>query len=434
MSRARRRARESELTAFMNRLDREVTPEFNLSPRQQPQTPDMAATRAIEALVAQLANMQQPPVQRPKHKTPTFNGDTDVELFITQFRNIADTSAWNEQDTLLQLRSSLEGKAVESGRCETTNEVFQSLRQRFGMTVRQARDKLDSLRKTSKQDLFDFGDDIKKLTEIAYPDQDRTFLTQTALEKFIKGLSNSRLQQHMLLVRPANIPDAIRAAEEFLQYENKPSVQQVHMEEATPPATICSNSVTASENKDTNVQAMTQIAQSLSSMMQTQSQVVQAMQDHSQNMAKFMQAQSQVEKAIQDQSQAIHLLQNQSAPTHTHISQPQQSVRHNDSKAKKTKQRAHTPPAPCWNCQGSHWRDQCPYPNKTAQVPIQQNMPRQIQAPTTGTHVVSHDRPNTRCANCGDTRHWLYQCPHSQTTSAVHQSAPMSGNGPAPSQ
>lgn len=422
MSRARRRAaRERNLTDFLNRLDREASPELGSPPPPQPQTPAMAATRAIEAMVAQLANMQQqqPPAPRPKLKTPTFNGDTDVELFITQFRDIADASAWNERDTLLQLRSCLEGRAVESGRRETTNDIYQSLRQRFGMTDRQARDKLDALRKTNKQDLFDFGNDIMKLMEIAYPDQGRQFTTRTALEKFIKGLNNSRLQQHMLIVQPSDIPDAIRAAEEFLQYETKPSVQQFQVEQTTPAV---ADSVTAPENADTAVQEASKVTQSLSSMMQAQSQVLQALQDQSQSIAKLVQAQSQAERTMQGQSQAIHLLQNQ-PPLQP---QPQQPA----NKARKGKNRAPIPPAPCWNCQALHWRDQCPHPSQTAS-----GTHGMAQQPQTPPNSVAREQPNKRCANCGDMRHWLYQCPHSQANSTVvHQSAPMSGNGPAPFQ
>jgi hypothetical protein len=164
------------------------------------------------------------------HKPPKFAGDTDVDLFINNFMDVAKANRWSDTDITLHLRNSLSGPANEAGRGQTPEEIFDYLRGRFGMTARQARDKLDSARRTMKQDLHEYGAEISKLVNAAYPDMSQEFRTRIATEKFQKGLNHPRLQQHLLTRPHSTIPEAVRMAEEFLQFEKTTSVNMLSEE------------------------------------------------------------------------------------------------------------------------------------------------------------------------------------------------------------
>ena len=60
---------------------------------------------------------QQQQVVRHEHfKPPSFTGEGDVELFITQFSEVATANQWNPMATLLHLREALQEGAKEYGR------------------------------------------------------------------------------------------------------------------------------------------------------------------------------------------------------------------------------------------------------------------------------------------------------------------------------
>lgn len=205
------------------------------SPRGATANPqDSNRDNAMEELLRRLANSS---TEKNKFKAPKFGGDSDAELFISNFQDVADANNWSPRDTTLHLRACLEGPAVECGRGQTPDEIITSLRGRYGLTSRQARDKLDQIKRASKQNLHDYGNEITKLVKIAYPDQDQAFCTRTAIEKFQKGLNNTQLQQHMLTIPHPTMAEAIRVADEYLQIETKATVNVVKTEvesEMTP--------------------------------------------------------------------------------------------------------------------------------------------------------------------------------------------------------
>ena len=67
----------------------------------------------VEQIVNRMAEMQ---VTKKEFKPPTYNGDTDIELFLRQFQDMALVNRWEPIETLLHLRSCLQGGAAECGR------------------------------------------------------------------------------------------------------------------------------------------------------------------------------------------------------------------------------------------------------------------------------------------------------------------------------
>jgi len=239
MPRSRRRA--THTPEELEQLNEEIQARTQQGASPILHTPSMQRkdnTSAIESALLKIAQMS---IQKPSFKPPKYDGATDVELFITQFKDVAEANSWTEKETTLHLRASLEGPAAEAGRAQTANEIYECLQGRYGMSDRQARDKLDNFRRGTKQNLHDYGAEISKLIQTAYPTMDSVFRTRTALEKFQKGLNHPRLQQHLLTRVHHTIPEAVKLAEDFLQYETHTSIQsletevQVEQVQITPP-------------------------------------------------------------------------------------------------------------------------------------------------------------------------------------------------------
>ena len=124
----------------------------NCSPPPQPRGGQEAPGTFSFGAMAQLLAGTGP---RDNFRAPTYSGDGDVELFLGQFSDIAVANRWGEQAALLHLRSHLEGTARACGAGQSRDRVEDALRARFGLSQRQARDRLVNLKRDSKATLHE---------------------------------------------------------------------------------------------------------------------------------------------------------------------------------------------------------------------------------------------------------------------------------------
>jgi hypothetical protein len=188
---------------------------------------------AVDELVERLAHLSRP---RDRFKPSKYSGDTDIELFIEQFLDIAEANHWSGRETTLHLRSALEGPAAECGRGSDSEEIIEDLRARFGITAKLARTKLGQLQKKTKQTYHELGSEVNRLVKIAYPRQGRNFRTETSLEVFSRALNHKSLQQHLLARPHETLAEAVRICNEFSLIEgsnttHKTSVANINAEE-----------------------------------------------------------------------------------------------------------------------------------------------------------------------------------------------------------
>ena len=116
----------------------------------------------MEQLINRMERLQAP---RKEFKPPTYSGETDVELFLTQFKDVAIINQWEPLETLLHLRGCLRGKATECGRETTLEDTFESLRGRFGISPKQAKETLKTLRKRPQQSFHEVSSEISRLVQ-----------------------------------------------------------------------------------------------------------------------------------------------------------------------------------------------------------------------------------------------------------------------------
>jgi len=161
-------------------------------------------------------------------KLPKYKGDTDVELFLQQFHDICEENDWGAGTSLLQLRGALEGPAVECGRGDTVAEIERHLRASFGMTMRQARDKLANMRRAPGQSVHNLGVDNENLVRIGYPNMAPADRTDIAVETIKRALDHKGLARHLLSLRVGTVAEVVTAAEEYFQVGGGPTQMNRH--------------------------------------------------------------------------------------------------------------------------------------------------------------------------------------------------------------
>jgi hypothetical protein len=193
-------------------------------------------TTAIELLSTRAV---QPAAER--FKTPAYDGKGDVELFIRQFTEVTDANGWTTAAALLHLREALKEGARDCGRAQSLMGIFTALRARYGLSPREARAKLNSLRRESSTTLQEHASEVQKLVNVAYADLPQCNQADMVVDTFCSTIGNAYLQRHLLAVATPTLEDAVRAGNEFLHikiYPARTSVQAVEEEEHEEPDRI----------------------------------------------------------------------------------------------------------------------------------------------------------------------------------------------------
>ncbi len=204
---------------------------------ERPGNPDEILYRLTEVLQNALTNPLPPMrVEREKFQPPSFDGTGDVNFFIHQFEDVAAANEWGGGPARIHLRAALKDSATACGQAETVEGIMTALRARFGMTSREAKAKLATLRRDSKTTLQEHAERVEKLVGIAYAEFPRQHIDAMKLDMFHTTLGHPYLQRHLLAVQAPTLEAAIHAGNEFLQIktytEGGSSIRQVEEEEA----------------------------------------------------------------------------------------------------------------------------------------------------------------------------------------------------------
>ena len=104
----RRSRRNAEQNAELTRIEQAVL--------NAPTHTENRGEQLLEDLIDRLGNLELPEARRHDFKPPTYDGEQDIELFITQFRDVARANRWSNEEALLHLRGCLKGPATDCGR------------------------------------------------------------------------------------------------------------------------------------------------------------------------------------------------------------------------------------------------------------------------------------------------------------------------------
>ena len=183
-------------------LDRGMVPE-NLLGR---------LTEALEGL-----STNQRATRRGQFKAPQYKGEGDVDYFIQQFEEVAMANEWDRVSTLLYLREALQDGAQDCGRADTPEGVFNALRVRYGLTTREARNRLSTLKRDTRCTLAEHAVEVSRLARRAYADMPEPMRREMTLDVFCGSLNHAGLQRHLLATQPQDMEQAVQQGSEYLQ-------------------------------------------------------------------------------------------------------------------------------------------------------------------------------------------------------------------------
>ena len=152
---------------------------------------------------------------RPELRPPRFDGNSDVHLFLKQFADVRMLNNWDDKVALVQLRNSLEKGAKDCGRADTLSRVYDRLLSMFGLSATEARERLHNLKRDANETYVSLGNRVERLAKLAYGQFDSATEMQLSLEHFDRALTDAALRQHLLVVRPRTLDEAVRAAQQF---------------------------------------------------------------------------------------------------------------------------------------------------------------------------------------------------------------------------
>ena len=164
-----------------------------------------------------------------KQKEPDkFDGDkVEWADFITHFNVVARWNDWTYSEKGLQLATCLRGKAqrVLSSIPESLNGDYETVRstleKRFNPPHRENafRAVFRRRKREARESLMDYGSDVMRLAQRAYPRFSYDALDQVAREQFISGLSGIEMKRFVDLRGPHSLDEAVSLATQFESFE-----------------------------------------------------------------------------------------------------------------------------------------------------------------------------------------------------------------------
>ena len=186
-------------------------------PVEQPAAPAAPAAITMEALLAITQALKlSSPAPRSEIRPPTFNGEGDLTLFLKQFEDVADANGWTRVQRTLHLRSQLAGDAQGCGHGDNYQEIVDDLHARFGVSRRQARDRLAALKMRAGQSIHSQAAEVSRMVKVAFPTLADADQRAMALEYFTRAWESKSIQRHLLAVAPITMKEAVQAMEEYL--------------------------------------------------------------------------------------------------------------------------------------------------------------------------------------------------------------------------
>ena len=95
--------------------------------------------------------------------------------------------------------------------------MLEALCFKYGLTIREARTHLTSLKRDTKISLRDHTTEVKRLVEAAYVNLPQTYKQKIILDLFCNSINQAYLQRHLLTVKPQSVSEAVKAGNGYLQ-------------------------------------------------------------------------------------------------------------------------------------------------------------------------------------------------------------------------
>ena len=176
-------------------------------------------------VTAEQSQLQSPQVRRKEIHPDNFDGSGTTEWpdYIIHFEQCADWNQWNNLQKAQMLSIHLKGEAQKllsnlTGAQRNDYEKVKSiLTDRYDPKEKEVtyRFQFRNSRREKGVTVSDFGYNLRKLSQKAYPDLTLDQLEVHVIEQFINGLGHGELQKHVQFRHPRTLNEAIGLATEF---------------------------------------------------------------------------------------------------------------------------------------------------------------------------------------------------------------------------
>ena len=157
-----------------------------------------------------------------KIKPATFDGTGNWLDYKAHFEVCAQLNGWTDDEKGMYLAVSLRGQAQGvfgniASKSHNYSELVKALEERFAPPNQTElyRVQLRERKQKASETLSELGQDIRRLTNLAYPTAPSDLRETLAKEQFIDSLVNSDMRLRIKQVRPSSLNDAVRHAVEL---------------------------------------------------------------------------------------------------------------------------------------------------------------------------------------------------------------------------
>lgn len=169
------------------------------------------------------------PRRREKEPQPFNGSSTTIKDFLIHFDQVSAWNHWDEYERTQQLAMCLRGPALRilSELSESQRSNFKELRDwlihRFSPPDREYAHKCEfrSRRRHGNETLVEFGEALRSMASLAFPDLSVKERDQNSIEQFIEGLSSFETRKHVQFSRPGSLDEAITRGIEFESFTAK---------------------------------------------------------------------------------------------------------------------------------------------------------------------------------------------------------------------
>lgn len=183
------------------------------------QTPQTSQMGPLEGLSGERQGGAVHPAVKPRR----YDGSSSWREYQGQYERVAQINRWSNSDRLNYLWVNLEGIALSfveglpEDICNNYELVCEALDDRFGaerMSMLHKAELSQTIRKKG-QSLPALAQEVRRLTDCAYPNFPPEAKEEVAMEKFIDALSNSTLRLHVHQSQPVSLRQATEIAVQF---------------------------------------------------------------------------------------------------------------------------------------------------------------------------------------------------------------------------
>ena len=161
--------------------------------------------------------------RKPSSILKKFDGESSVEIFLEQFKQIAKFEDWDEEETIHFLGQSMTGKAedfaVELGKCTILEEAYKLVEKTYANRelTKKYRAELKNRRLRPGETLSDLCHAIKKLMKLAYPaGLDPTMYEEFSRDAFINSITDSDIRKRLKELQCENLQKAFILASSLM--------------------------------------------------------------------------------------------------------------------------------------------------------------------------------------------------------------------------